>query len=89
MTLTDLFAGAVLTVFGPGRLGVVVLRPERARVADTHTRRAARPPGNAPHTRVGPGDDAPAPPAPSRRPDRFAHNRVPRRGRADHPGGAT
>lgn len=92
MRLTDLVTGAFLIVFGLRWLGTVAVHRERrirARLADPPIPRAARPPGEAHHARVGPGDDAPPPPDPSGRPDRFAHNRVPRRGRADHTGGAT
>lgn len=52
-------------------VAVAVVQRERricARSADPHTRTAARPPAGAPSTRVGPGDQAPVPSAPTRRP---------------------
>lgn len=93
-TLTDLIGGAVLIAPGLGWLAVVVLRRERrirARLPDPRTPAAAGL-GGVPCTRVGPGHDAPAPPAPAGLPvlpGRPVHDRVPDRGRTDRTGGAT
>lgn len=87
-TLADLIGGAVLTAPGLGWLAVVVLRRERrirARLADPRTPAAAGRLGGVPRTRVGPGDDAAAPPV---LPGRPVHDRVPGPGRADRTGGA-
>lgn len=89
-TLTDLMGGAVLVAPGLGWLAVVVLCGERrirARLADPRTPAAASLLGGAPRTRVGPGDDAPAPPAPNDQPDRSTHDRVPDPACAENTGG--
>ncbi len=86
--IADHVAAAVLIAAGLAWLAVTVLRRElriRARLADPRTRPAPRPPGEVPHTRVGPGDDTRVPPAPNRQPDL---DRVLDRGRADRTGGA-
>jgi hypothetical protein len=66
--IADRIAVAVLMVAGLVWLAVVVLRREwriRARLADPRTQPAPRSPGQVPHARVGPGDRAPVPPAPT------------------------
>ncbi|MGH3611295.1 MAG: hypothetical protein ACRDRK_01465, partial [Pseudonocardia sp.] len=81
----------VLIAAGLCWLAVAVLRRERrirARLADPRTRPAPRQPGEVPHTRVGPGDDARVLPAPICQPDPSDLDRVPDRGRADRTGGA-
>ncbi|MCW2720612.1 hypothetical protein [Pseudonocardia sp.] len=70
----DATVGAVLIAGLAVALGMAVVRRElriRRRLADVDgTRYASRPSGGASRTRVGPGDDAPVPPAPIRRPAR-------------------
>jgi hypothetical protein len=70
----DTAVGAALIAGGAVAVGVAVARRElriRRRTADIDgTRHAPRPLGGTSQTRVGPGDDAPVPPAPIRRPAR-------------------
>jgi hypothetical protein len=70
----DTTVGADLIAGGAVGVGVAMVRRElriRRRLADVDgIRYASRPPGGISRTRVGPGDDAPVPPAPIRRPAR-------------------
>lgn len=69
--IADHVAVAVLIAAGLGWLAVVAARRERricSRLADPRTRPAPRRPGEVTHARVGPGDAAPVPPAPTHRP---------------------
>lgn len=93
--IADHVAAAALVAAGLCWIAAAGLRRERrirARLADPRTPPDLAPRGEVPHTRVGPGDHAQVPPAPTRRldpADPSDLDRVPDRGRIDRTGGAT